>query len=74
VKPRDQPEQIMVAVPICFASSQDFERWSKSYNPQRCSHCRDCTPTFQLRMKKQRRCERPEMMFALEDGGVVGCA
>ena len=35
--------------------------------------CRDCTPSYQLRMKRQGRCEHPETMFAVDrDGAVVG--
>ena len=60
--------------PLCFATAKDFERWRSSYNPTCVSHCRDCTPAYQLRMKKQRRCEHPETMFTVEDDGIVGLA
>lgn len=59
--------------PICFASARDFERWRTSAGARDCGHCHDCTPTYQLRMKKQRRCEHPEVMFSVDvDGGVHG--
>jgi hypothetical protein len=60
-------------VPLCFFSPADFERWRES-RPRCESHCKDCLPAYQLRMKKLQRCEHPEVMFTLDDeGGVVGC-
>lgn len=58
--------------PLCFRSLSDYERWRKSFGAS-CSHCRDCLPGFQLRMKKVQRCEHPEVMFTMdEESGVVG--
>lgn len=62
----------MVKVPNCFPSLLDFERWKNSLGAE-CGHCHDCMPTYQLRMKKLRRCEHPEIMFTIdEDRGIVG--
>lgn len=61
--------------PLCF-SPRIFDLWEKanrSSTSAACrSHCRDCMPSYQLRMKKLKRCEHPETMFIVEDGGVVG--
>lgn len=72
--PKSEPhEQVMANIfPLCFSSLEQYERWRKSFQCPR-SHCHDCLPAYQLRMKKQRRCEHPETMFTLdEEGGVVG--
>jgi hypothetical protein len=61
-------------VPLCFFP-RIFELWEGSSIPSartRPSHCEDCTPSYQLRMKKAGRCEHPDVMFTIEDGGVVG--
>lgn len=58
--------------PLCFSSPKLYALWRSSW---RCpdSHCHDCLPSYQLRMKKLGRCEHPEAMFTIEaDGGVVG--
>jgi hypothetical protein len=66
----------MATFPLCFRSMQDFERWRNSKNiVKREPHCRDCLPSYQLRMKKLGRCEHPNTSFSFdEDGGIVGLA
>ena len=65
----------ILTFPLCFATAEDFARWRGSFEAKRVAHCRDCTPSFQLRMKKLNRCEHPETMFTFEEDGVVGlCA
>lgn len=61
------------AVPLCF-TPRLFELWDSAPPAVRCaSHCTDCLPAYQLRMKKLRRCEHPEVMFTIDaDGAVVG--
>lgn len=62
----------MHIVPACFPSLLDFERWAKSFGAKDCGFCHDCLPSYQLRMKKLRRCEHPEIMFSIGEDGVVG--
>lgn len=63
--------------PLCFHSPADFKRWKDSrvaaVSRTDCV-CVDCLPAYQLRMKKLKRCEHPEVMFTVDDGGVVGVA
>lgn len=66
----------MAEIPPCF-TPKVWRLWEQANNSvpkgTRCaSHCRDCLPSYQLRMKKQRRCEHPETMFSFEEEGIVG--
>lgn len=67
-----------MVIPLCFRTVADFERWQRSLAhcggaDKRASHCRDCLPAYQLRMKKLGRCEHPETMFTLDEmEGIVG--
>lgn len=67
----------MVTFPLCF-TPRIFELWRSSRVAAASNTdfvCRDCLPAYQLRMKKLGRCERPEVMFTLdEEGGIVGRA
>lgn len=68
----------MAATPACF-SPRIFKLWEQANTSipkgTRCeSHCRDCMPSYQLRMKRAGRCEHPEVMFAFEEDGIVGLA
>lgn len=60
--------------PLCFASPEMFALWVSAPAAAACSNpCRDCQPSYQLRMKKQGRCGHPETQFSVdEDGGVYG--
>ena len=63
--------------PLCFASPKMFGLWlttESRLGVKPCdSPCVDCTPSYQTRMKKQRRCAHPETMFSVDkDGGVYG--
>jgi len=64
--------------PLCFVSPRMFDLWTKADRsvPEktRCENpCRDCQPSYQLRMKKLKRCAHPETMFAVDqEGGVYG--
>lgn len=66
------PHEVMAIHPLCFKSLEDFERWRKSFQAG-LDFCRDCLPSYQLRMKKAGRCEHPEVMFSFdEEDGIVG--
>lgn len=66
--------------PPCFSTVRFYENWRAmllkcSHTEQKSvrGHCRDCLPTYQLRMKKAGRCIHPETMFTVDqDGSVVG--
>lgn len=66
----------MSAIPLCFVTPRMFELWTRSDQEQplaqRCDNpCRDCTPGYQIRMKRVRRCSHPETMFAFDEEGAV---
>lgn len=67
-----------MTAPLCFASPRLFELWLMADmalpRQQRCENvCRDCMPSYQMRMRKQGRCGHPETVFSVDrDGGVVG--
>ena len=69
--------EVITIFPRCFDSLAQYELWRRSKNlskKEQCSHCADCLPSYQLRMKKLGRCENPKQMFTFdEEGGVVGC-
>jgi hypothetical protein len=63
--------------PACFSTVRFYENW-RAMLPRCNTHeradpiCRDCMPTYQLRMKSLGRCAHPETMFTVgQDGGVV---
>lgn len=61
--------------PACF-TARIWLLWEESNNAipkgaRTASHCHDCLPSYQLRMKKQRRCEHPEVMFSLDSDGAI---
>lgn len=61
--------------PLCF-TARVWTLWEQANNSipkaSRCaSHCHDCLPSYQLRMKKQRRCEHPEVMFSVDGEGAI---
>ena len=64
--------------PRCFSTLHIYLKWIDARrmgpaNERTHPVCRDCTPSYQLRMKRQGRCEHPETMFAVDrDGAVVG--
>lgn len=66
--------------PLCFVDPMIFRLWSGSKTPgttfgECCpaGPCTDCTPTYQLRMRKRGLCEHPETVFTIgQDGGVFG--
>lgn len=62
------------AYPKCFESLAQYHDWRKvarvSY--PRFGPCTDCTPDFQERMKKEYRCEQPQIKFRLVEDGYEG--
>lgn len=61
--------------PLCFVDPAIWRLWSRSSVPSEhaCPPCKDCTPTYQHRMKKRGLCEHPETQFSIDnDGGVYG--
>lgn len=67
-----------MTAPLCFASPRLFELWLKADTAlpeaQRCQNvCRDCLPSYKVRMKREGRCQHPETVFDLEsEGGIFG--
>lgn len=67
-----------MTAPLCFVEPWVYELWAGSRVPNDrtgcpSGPCTDCTPTYQLRMKKRGLCEHPETMFTVgQDGGVFG--
>ena len=67
-----------MTAPLCFVEPWLYELWAGSRVPNdkagcQAGHCTDCTPTYQLRMRKVGRCEHPETQFSVDrDGGVFG--
>ena len=63
--------------PACFDSEEQFKLWrlaAKISHPGGSWICSDCTPTYQAKMIKEHRCEKPLARFIREDGEVVGKA
>ena len=62
-------------VPKCSELEQ-FLYWkeiARTHPPHpRIGFCEDCTPEFQAEMKKQGRCENPEIVFYRDEGHVSG--
>lgn len=62
------------SVPRCFETKEQFVAWREAarlayahYGP-----CTDCTPEYQARMKEENRCEQPQVVFVVQNGGVEG--
>ena len=65
------------AFPRCFSELRFYRNWQATVphcpDKDRAVICHDCQPSYQLAMRKQGRCARPEVMFTIGlDGGVVG--
>lgn len=66
--------------PPCFDSEQQFVQWVQLASTARTNgksamigYCRDCTPEYAERMRREKRCIQPQVVFAEEeDGEVVG--
>lgn len=65
------------AFPACFTELRFYRNWKATVphcpDKDRAVICHDCQPSYQLAMRKQGRCARPEVMFTVDRaGGVVG--
>lgn len=60
-------------VPRCFSSAEEWLDWC-AVRAGACSPCGDCTPEYRGQMLEQGRCDRPEVVFAMdvETGEVEG--
>lgn len=60
--------------PLCFASKEQYASWGELargstralYGP-----CTDCLPKYQAEMIKEKRCEHPEVQFAVDSDGFI---
>ena len=63
--------------PACFSELRFYRNWQATVphcpDKDRAVICHDCQPSYQLAMRKQGRCARPDVMFTVDKaGGVVG--
>lgn len=60
--------------PLCFQSKEQYTTWSelaRGSTQAQFGPCTDCTPEFQDRMKKEMRCEHPEVEFDKDEDGFI---
>ena len=57
--------------PTCFTNQADWEWWLK-YRAGAPSPCTDCSQCHQAKMLAEGRCDRPDAIFTVEDGELIG--
>jgi len=62
--------------PKCFDTAKQFKGWvdaaRMSHPAPAHSYCEDCTPDFQAKMIRDKRCQYPGTLFHKSEGGWVG--
>ena len=62
--------------PNCFENAKQFAGWvayARMSQPAPAhSYCEDCTPDFQAKMIREKRCQYPGTLFHKVEGGWVG--
>jgi len=60
--------------PLCFDSQSEFNRWNHYARiSQPNSHiCTDCNEAYQQKMINNNRCEKPNAIFKIINGELVG--
>ena len=52
--------------PRCFDTTEDWREWC-AFRGRPKSPCVDCTPSYRNKMRDKLRCERPEVIFTVDD-------
>lgn len=69
-------EILAADTPSCFPSHRSFATWRlyavASPPARHAKWCEDCLPHYQRAMCSLGMCDRPEIHFEVEDGGVIG--
>ena len=62
--------------PKCFDTAKQFTGWVAAARMSKPipahSYCEDCTPDFQAKMIREKRCQYPGTLFHKAEGGWVG--
>lgn len=61
--------------PACFESKEQYRAWKEIavQVPVKLGPCADCTPEYQAKMIRERRCENSHVQFERgSDGGIEG--